>query len=107
MKTTVHNKLVRDKIPQIIRAQGDEPHTRILDDGEYRQALLTKLREETEEFAESRSIEEMADILEVLAALIRLEGFSPEMLKAVRQAKREKNGTFRRRIYLSTVDRKE
>ena len=107
MKTTVHNKLVRDKIPEIIRAEGHDPHTLVLDREEYGQALLEKLREEVAEFSESHSIGEMADILEVLAALIRLEGFAPEALKAVRQEKREKNGAFRRRIFLTTVDRRE
>ena len=107
MKTTVHNKLVRDNIPEIIRAEGHEPHTRVLDREEYSQALLEKLREEVAEFSESHSIEEMADILEVLSALIRLEGFSAEELKTIRQEKREKNGAFRRRLFLTTVDRRE
>ena len=66
-----HNKLVRDRIPEIIRAAGKVPQTRVVVDADERkQRLLDKLFEEMQEYKESGSIEEIADILEVLQALI-------------------------------------
>ena len=62
------DKLVRDKIPQIIEASGKTPITRILDREEYMTCLETKLDEEVCEFHESKAMEELADILEVVYA---------------------------------------
>ncbi|MGV2685705.1 hypothetical protein GNF82_15290, partial [Clostridium perfringens] len=69
----VYNKLVRDLIPQVIEATGKEFRTRILDEEEYKKELIIKLKEELEEYfaAESskESLEEHADMLEVIRAL--------------------------------------
>lgn len=94
-------KLVRDKIPAIILADGKKPMTRILDTEEYLEELDKKLNEEIAEYQADKSIEEMADVLEVLFAICEARGHSVEELMEVRAAKREKRGGFEERIYWS------
>ena len=77
---TEFHKLVRDKIPDMIRKQGETAHIRILEDTEYRQALENKLDEEAAEFHESKKLEELADILEVIYALAESQGASVQEL---------------------------
>ena len=92
-------KLVRDKIPEIIRADGKVPVTRILSEGEYLQELDSKLNEEVAEYQSDKSIEEMADVLEVLFAICEARGYSIEQLMEVKQKKQDKRGGFKERIY--------
>ena len=73
-------KLVRDKIPEIIIADGKKPIIRILDNDEYLQELDKKLNEEIAEYQADKSIEEMADALEVLFAICEARGSSIEEL---------------------------
>lgn len=94
-------KLVRDKIPAIIFADGKKPMTRILDTEEYLEELDKKLNEEIEEYQADKSLEEMADVLEVLFAICEARGHSVEELMEVRAAKREKRGGFEERIFWS------
>lgn len=94
-------KLVRDKIPEIIIADGKQPITRILDDNEYLEELDAKLNEEIAEYQEDKSIEEMADVLEVLFAICEARGHSIDELMEVREAKREKRGGFEQKIFWS------
>lgn len=98
----VYNKLVRDKIPEIIRANGEKPVTRVLGDGEYLAALIAKLDEECGEFRSDLSVEELADIQEVVLALADVVASRTELEK-VRQQKAAKRGEFRDRIYLEGV----
>ena len=92
-------KLVRDKIPAIILADGKKPMTRILDTEEYLKELDKKLNEEIAEYQADKSIEEMADILEVLFAVCEARGHSVEELLQVKESKREKRGGFKDKIY--------
>lgn len=94
-------KLVRDKIPAIILADGKKPITRILDTEEYLEELDKKLNEEIAEYQADKSIEEMVDVLEVLFAICEARGHSVEELMEVRTAKREKRGGFEERIFWS------
>ena len=94
-------KLVRDKIPAIILADGKKPMTRILDTEEYLEELDKKLNEEIAEYQADKSLEEMADVLEVLFAICEARGHSVEELMEVRAAKREKRGGFEERIFWS------
>lgn len=100
-------KLVRDHIPQIIIADGKKPITRILDDEEYLNELDQKLNEEVAEYQADKSIEEMADVLEVLFAICEARGHSVEDLMEVRNAKREKRGGFEKRIFWSGNEENE
>ena len=92
-------KLVRDKIPQIIVASGATPLTRILETEEYLSCLEAKLDEEVQEFHESKSPEELADILEVVYALAEAHGCSREQLQQIFDAKHTARGGFKKRIY--------
>lgn len=105
MKT--YNKLVRDKIPDIIRANGEVPITRILKDKEYLRELVRKLKEETAEFESEPSIEELADIKEVVIAIREAMGVSASEMEDVRRQKAALNGRFKKRIYLESVTQNE
>ena len=95
-----YNKLVRDKIPELIQKQGQNPVIRILDDEEYARCLEQKLDEETAEFHRDRTVEELADILEVVFALADHLGASREELMDVYQKKHEERGGFADRVFL-------
>ena len=91
MSTIHHNKLVRDRIPEIIEGSGKTCATRILPQEEYLAALDAKLTEE------------LADLLEVMMAVAEARGHSFAEVEAIRRAKAEKRGGFRERIFLESV----
>ncbi len=102
----VYNKLVRDKIPEIIKAKGEKPIVRVLIIDEYKHSLENKLKEECNEVLAANGqerIEELADVLEVLMALAKLEGASLDNVCAVANKKTEKRGAFDERIFLERV----
>ena len=99
-----YNKLVRDKIPEIILADGREPVTRTLDDEEYVVELKKKLQEEVKEVLESdpgeHRLEELGDVLEVMSGLATVDGYSIDDVIVAARQKREKRGGFEKRIFL-------
>ena len=95
-----YNKLVRDKIPQIIQSQGEIPYVRILDQEEYTKCLEEKLDEEVREYHQEQNLEELADILEVVFALSENLGYSNGELMEEYRKKHEKRGGFHDRIFL-------
>ena len=99
-----YNKLVRDRIPEIIRISGKECVTRVLPDDEYSQSLREKLSEEVQEYLESHAPEELADILEVVHALAALHGLDVESIEKIQREKRNRAGGFRDRIQLIYVE---
>ncbi|WP_311081783.1 nucleoside triphosphate pyrophosphohydrolase [Paenibacillus polymyxa] len=103
-----YNKLVRDRIPNLIMSQGKECRTRILDPEEYKRELRTKLREEAEEYFEADkdqdALEELADLLEVIRALVEVHGASVPELDKLRADKAEARGGFQERVLLIDVD---
>jgi predicted house-cleaning noncanonical NTP pyrophosphatase (MazG superfamily) len=98
----VYNKLVRDKILDIIRASGKQPRSRILSEQEFRDELIKKLGEEYQEFLEDPSAEELADIKEVVAALEKVIS-TPEEVERVRTQKAAERGVFEDKIFLIEV----
>lgn len=99
-----YNKLVRDKIPEIIVANGEEPVYRVLDGDEYRQALLDKLVEEAKELREANGdMSERVDVAEVLRALDDLLGYSADSVESACAEKARKRGGFQGRIFLEGV----
>jgi predicted house-cleaning noncanonical NTP pyrophosphatase (MazG superfamily) len=96
----IYNKLVRDKIPEIIRSQGGEPVTRVLADEEFARCLAEKLNEEVAEFHRDQNIEELADILEVVYALAEVVGGSHGELMSSYEKKHEARGGFSNRVFL-------
>ncbi|GGJ79152.1 putative house-cleaning noncanonical NTP pyrophosphatase (MazG superfamily) [Anoxybacillus voinovskiensis] len=103
----VYNKLVRDKIPQIIEAAGKTFTMRTLSDEEYRHELRKKAFEELEEYVSAKddvtAIEELADLLEIIHALAECHGATIEQVEAVRAEKAEKRGGFQEKIFLIEV----
>lgn len=100
----VFNKLVRDKIPEMIESHGEIPVTRVLEDEEYRSELYIKLKEECNEVVEAETheetIEELADVLEVIKAILALESSTLTEVEVVAEAKNNKRGGFEKRIFL-------
>ena len=103
MATIIHNKLVRDHIPEIIEECGRKCEWEVLSDEEYLRRLDEKLQEELDEYMEDKSLEELADLLEVLMAVAEARGSFAEV-ERIRQMKREKRGGFEKRILLKSAD---
>lgn len=101
MGEIIYNKLVRDNIPQIIQADNQTPVTRVLNDDDYKKALLEKLVEEARELLESNGeIGERADIAEVLMAIDKTFSFDVGVVEMERFNKAKKRGGFEGRIFL-------
>ena len=96
----VYNKLVRDKIVEIIEADGRTPKFRILGDEEFRKELNKKLQEEVNEYLEDNNVEELADIVEVIYGILDSMSVSKDEFEKVRLGKREKRGGFEKKIFL-------
>ncbi len=101
-----YNKLVRDKIPQLINESGRSCTSRILSEKEYFQALLNKIVEEIEEFRISDNEEELADVYEVLDCLVALKGYEPMHIDYLKLIRREARGSFKDKILLIDVEDK-
>lgn len=99
----VYNKLVRDKIPELIREAGKEPVFRIADRHQYKRLLQQKMWEEVEEFITSGKKEELADILEVVKALAVEQGMSWDELVTLTGIKAKQRGGFGGRVVLERV----
>ncbi|GEN44430.1 nucleoside triphosphate pyrophosphohydrolase [Alkalibacillus haloalkaliphilus] len=102
-----YNKLVRDKIPQIIEASGKSYTTETLSEEKYIKELKTKLGEEFGEYLQSvgdnEALEELADVLELIHSLTKVHGSTFEQLENIRQEKAQKRGGFNERIYLKEI----
>ena len=103
MSRIKYNKLVRDRIPEIIESTGKHCIHNTLSDDEYLKMLDEKLSEELQEYQESKSMEELADLLEVMMAVAIARGSSIEEIDRIRIAKAEKRGAFMQKILLTEV----
>lgn len=99
-----YNKLVRDKIPEIIEADSRRPITHIANDNEYRTMLKKKLLEEVDEFLEDESPEEMADILEVIKAIIKYKTYNALQIEEIRNKKESERWWFYNRVILDGIE---
>ena len=103
MRSVQYHKLVRDRIPEIIEKAGKECSTAVLSGDEYLAMLDEKLNEELAEYQESKSMEELADLLEVMGAVVKARGYTWEELTKVRKKKFEERGGFEKKILLKEV----
>ena len=104
----VHNKLVRDRIPEIIKNAGKELTTEILTVERYEKELKKKLNEEVLEYQgaenDAEALEELADVLELMHALANIHDADIHKVEQIRQEKAAKRGGFEDRIFLIEVD---
>lgn len=98
-----HDKLVRDKIPQITEEDAKESVIHIADDDEYTERFVDKLEEEVEEFLESHEVNELIDILEVIHAIQEDRGITNDKLQINREQKSEQRGRFGEGVVLEQV----
>ena len=98
-----YHKLVRDRIPEIIEIDGKKCVCETLSDEDYISLLDQKLNEELAEYQESKSLEELADLLEVMQAVVKARGWTLEELERVRANKAAKRGGFEKKILLKEV----
>lgn len=95
-----YDKLVRDGIPDRIKAKGEPCSFHVADEAEYWEKLKAKLSEEAAEFAQEGSVGEIADVLEVLDAIIAFKGFDRAEIEAEQKGKRDERGGFAGRVIL-------
>ena len=103
----MYNKLVRDNIPEIIKANGEEPIVEILNDTRYKEELEKKLFEECNEVSAATGedrLEEIADLMEVLISLVALENKTLDDVNVIREEKKNKRGGFTKKIFLKGVN---
>lgn len=100
---TVYNKLIRDKIPEIIEESGREPKIQVLSDKEYLIELNKKLQEELNEYYEDQSINELADLVEVVYAILKYKEVPLHKFDEIRKNKAEKRGGFDKKLFLKEV----
>lgn len=104
MSIIKYNKLVRDKIPEIIEENGGIPISRILDDKEYKKCLDEKLIEEVKEYLKDDNEEELADVYEVFINILKYKGIELKKIEELALEKRLKRGGFDKKIYLEEVE---
>lgn len=103
LKSIDYNKLIRDRIPEIIKNSGKESITRVADGEELLDFLNNKLYEELDEYKDSGDIEELADLYEVVLAILDYKGVSLQEFENIRIEKREKRGAFKKGLVLEKV----
>jgi predicted house-cleaning noncanonical NTP pyrophosphatase (MazG superfamily) len=99
-----YHKLIRDRVPDIIQKEGKTCQIVTLADKEYVDALHRKLAEEMKEYQEFFSVEELADLQEVINAIVKTNGLSLEQFDAIREKKHQSNGGFDKKMMLLSVD---
>lgn len=96
----VYNKLVRDKIPDIIKSEGKYVKYKILNNEEYILQLNKKIVEEVNEYINDNNVEELADIVEVVYGILNHMNISVEEFEKIRKEKAFKKGGFKEKIFL-------
>jgi len=102
----VYNKAIRDRVPEIIEASGASCVVDVLDDEEFVDKLVLKLDEEIEEYRESKSVEELCDLIEISYRIAEIYGVSNEELEEMREKKNMERGKFEKNLYLIQVNEK-
>ncbi|HYE82311.1 MAG TPA: nucleoside triphosphate pyrophosphohydrolase [Clostridia bacterium] len=102
-KSQKYDKLIRDKIPEIIESKGNKAVIEISDNEKLKEYLNNKLVEELEEYQESGSVEELADIVEVIYAILDYNNISIEQFERLRNVKSSERGAFKKGLILKEV----
>ena len=96
----IYNKAIRDKIPEIIQKSGKKAMINRLSDEEFLSELEKKLLEEIKEYLQSKSVEELADIIEIIYRIIQIKNIPKEELEKIRSNKVENRGGFKKNLFL-------
>lgn len=107
MTIKIYDKLVRDNIPEIIEKSGKACVAETLPEDQYIKMLDAKLNEELTEYQESKSLEELADLLEVMRAAVQARDWTWAELEQVRQEKAAERGGFEKKILLKEIIEKD
>ena len=99
-----YNKVVRDKIPEIIESSGHKCNFKTLNDEEFLIEIQKKLAEEVKEYQSSNDVIELADIIEVAYRIAQLKGISKEELEKIRAQKAKEKGAFDKNLFLIDAD---
>ena len=99
-----YNKLIRDKNVEIMEKLGHKVEYEILNDERYNEELDKKLKEEVNEYLADYSVEEMADVMEVIYAMLDYRGMKMDDVEKVRIEKRNRKGAFKNKVFLKTVE---
>ncbi|MBW7456093.1 hypothetical protein ACFOLF_32515 [Paenibacillus sepulcri] len=106
-----YNKLIRDKIPEIIETKGKKAEVRVLDDVEYKQMLDVKLQEELDEYRaainDEDQVEELVDLVELVYGILESKCVSIEEFEKLRLTKKDKRGGFKEKLFLIGVNENE
>lgn len=105
METREFNKLVRDRIPEIIASNGETAITKVLTREQFKTSINKKLVEEVQEFLSSGSVEELVDIFQVILAILEEQGIPFEEFDAMRKQKAFANGEFKKKVFLIRVEK--
>ena len=105
MDTKKYNKVIRDKIPEIIAESGKKYTLKQLDDASFLAEIEKKLIEEVNEYSESKDIEELADLLEVIYRISELRGVNSDELDEIRKDKAKKRGIFANNLFLIDAEK--
>ncbi len=103
MNSTKYNKLVRDRIPEIIEKTGKKAIVEELEPQAYKKYLDQKLEEELKEYFEADSVDELADLVEVVYAILKYKGVDTKDFENIRKKKAEERGAFDKRLLLKEV----
>ena len=96
----IYDKLVRDRIPEIIKNSGNHCEVEVVSDDIALEYLYKKLQEEVDELVEDKNLEEIADVIEVLFAIGKKYGYSEEDILNRMYEKKDKSGGFEDNIVL-------
>jgi predicted house-cleaning noncanonical NTP pyrophosphatase (MazG superfamily) len=108
-KVLKYNKLIRDRIPEIIKADGWKPKIRVLKNSEFFNAVKKKLQEEAGELMKAKSkkeiLNEIIDIQELLDVLIHEIGVTKKQSKKMQDRKKKERGGFKKRVFLISEEK--
>lgn len=103
MSTKIYNKLIRDKIPQVIQQSGKLAVIEEVSSKAYLELLNAKLGEELQEYLEDQNVEELADLVEVVYAIVDHKSVSLQEFESIRQQKVKEKGAFKNKLLLKEV----
>jgi len=103
---TIYNKAIRDKIPEIIKESDNNCNIKTLSDEKFLIELEKKLDEELIEYHESKSVEELTDLIEIIQRIAELKEIDNKTLQELQKQKAEKRGKFKKNLFLLETDEK-